>query len=144
MAQRINARKICFQLFQFLQSGTQHHALAFAQAGIAVLVALRLEFQRQRADFLAPVQHQRFHQPGAHRAFQIKVGDDVREVQLAFVPAQANIVVRRGGKIHLHKASAFALGNAAQAFLPFHLAGLAFFLQLVDVMRLVVEHHQIG
>ena len=68
----------------------------------------------------------------------------MREVQLALVLAAAHVVVRRGRKVHLHKTSPLGGGNAAQALLPLHLGGFAFALELVDVVRLVVEHHQLG
>jgi hypothetical protein len=68
----------------------------------------------------------------------------VRKVQLLLVLAAAHVVVRRGRKVHLHKAPPLAFGNARQAFLPLHLGHFALALELVDVVRLVVEHHQLG
>ena len=144
VAAGVKAHKVGFQLAQFFQACTQHHPLAFAQGGVARLVALGLELQRQRTNLLAPVQHQRLDQACTHRALQVKVGHDVREVHLAFVLACAHIVVRCGREVHLHKAPPFGGGDAAQAFLPFHLGGLALALELVDVVRFVVEHHQLG
>ncbi|MFD2837073.1 hypothetical protein ACFS3C_12290 [Azotobacter vinelandii] len=83
---------------------------------IAVDVALGLELQRQRADLLAPVEYQRFHQSRSHGRLQVEVGDDVREVQLLPVPAVAHVVVRRGREVHLREAPPLALGDQHQAF----------------------------
>ncbi|MNV00820.1 hypothetical protein D3C71_910040 [compost metagenome] len=141
MAARVYLGKVGLQLAQLLQARTQHHPLAFAQRGVARLVPLGLELQGQRANLLAPIQHQRLHQSRAHGALQIKVHHDVREVQLAFVFAAAHVVVGCGRKVHLHKTPPLGGGNAAQALLPFHFGGFAFALELVDVVRLVVEHH---
>ena len=143
VARRVDAGKVCLQLAQFFEASPQHYALALTQHGVARLVALGFELQRQCAYLFAPVQHQRLDQPGAHGCLQVKVGDDVRKVQLLLVLAAAHVVVRRGRKVHLHKASALGFGDPAQALLPLHLGHLALALELVNVVRLVVEHHQL-
>ena len=55
MATLVNLGKVRLQLAQLLQASPQHHALAFAQRGVARFVPLGFELQRQRTNLLAPV-----------------------------------------------------------------------------------------
>ena len=125
-----------------MQTGAQHYALSIGERRVAVGIAFCLEFQRQGADLLAPVEYQRLDQPGAHGGLEIEVHHDVREIGLALVFPHSDIVVGRCRKIDLHEAAPLFLGDSRQAFLPLDFAGLALFLHFVDVMRLVVEYHQ--
>ena len=119
--------------------------MAFRQGRVAVFIPIRLEIQfgiRQRPDFLALIEDERLDQAHFHGLFQVKIHDDMGEVGQGNVFPCSNLVVRRGGKIHLNEAMLFGVSDQVQAFLPFYLVDFAFLFEVVDMVRFIIEHHQ--
>ena len=53
-------------------------------------------------------------------------------------------VERRCREVHLHESVAFRLGNGIEPFLPFHFFDLTVAFELMDVVGLVVDDHDVA
>ncbi len=95
-------------------------------------------------ELLPPVDEERLHQSFAYGGGEVEVDDDVGEIALRQSLSRAYSVIGRGREIHLHETAALASSDGVEAALPLHLLHLAVALQLVYVMRLIVDDHQVG